>query len=85
MVSYPLRILAVLSTVGSLKLFDLPYLMTRGGPGNATVTLGITLYRRGFPDAQYGRAAAIGVVIFLLSLFFTITQFSLQRKGGDTE
>lgn len=85
MVSYPMRILAVLATVGSLKLFDLPYMMTTGGPGNATVTLGITLYRQGFVNWQYGKAAAIGVIIFLLSLAFTIAQFSWQRKGADTE
>lgn len=82
MVTYPLRILAILSTVGSLKLFDLPYLLTSGGPGYATTTLGIILYKQGFTNWQYGRAAAIGVVIFLLSLVFTITQFSLQRKDG---
>jgi raffinose/stachyose/melibiose transport system permease protein len=79
---YPLRILAVLSTVGSLKLFDLPNMMTTGGPGNATVTLGITLYRHGFVNWNYGKAAAIGVIIFVLSLIFTIAQFSLGRKKG---
>ncbi|MDP3177749.1 MAG: sugar ABC transporter permease, partial [Spirochaetaceae bacterium] len=77
---YPLRILAVLSTVGSLKLFDLPNMMTTGGPGNATVTLGITLYRHGFVNWNYGKAAEIGVVIFALSLVFTILEFSLGRK-----
>jgi raffinose/stachyose/melibiose transport system permease protein len=77
---YPLRILAVLCTVGSLKLFDLPNMMTTGGPGHATVTLGITLYRQGFVNWNYGKAAAIGVIIFILSLFFTVAEFSLGRK-----
>jgi ABC-type sugar transport system permease subunit len=85
MISYPLRILAVLMIVGSLKLFDLPYLMTKGGPGDATKTLGIILYNQGFVNWQYGSAAAVGVVIFLLSLVFTIAQFSWQRKGGEAE
>jgi ABC-type sugar transport system permease subunit len=75
-----LRILAVLCTVGSLKLFDLPQLMTRGGPGNATKTLGTILYNQGFTNWQYGSAAAIGVIILLLSLVFTIAQFSWQSK-----
>jgi len=83
MVSYSLRILAVLMIVGSLKLFDLPYLMTKGGPGDATKTLGIILYNQGFVNWQYGSAAAIGVVIFLLSLIFTIAQFSWQ--SGESE
>jgi raffinose/stachyose/melibiose transport system permease protein len=82
---YPLRILAVLATVGSLKLFDLPNMMTTGGPGNATVTLGITLYRHGFVNWNYGKAAAIGVIIFVLSLVFTIAQLSLGRgRGGES-
>jgi raffinose/stachyose/melibiose transport system permease protein len=84
LVIYPMQILAVLCTVGSLKLFDLPYMLTTGGPGNATVTLGITLYRQGFINWQYGKAAAIGVVIFLLSLAFTIAQFSWQKREGDS-
>ena len=78
--SYPFRIIMVLMTTGSLKLFDLPYILLTGGPGNATVTLGITLYRDGFINWNYGRAAAIGVVIFVLSLGLTIAQFSLGNK-----
>lgn len=80
-VSYALRIQAILATIGSLKLFDLPNLVTSGGPVNHTVTLGITLYREGFLNWQYGKAAAIGVIIFLLSLVFTVIQFSLQREN----
>ncbi len=83
MVAYPIRIIAVLSIVGSLKIFDLPYLLTWGGPGYATTTLGIIIYQQGFRNWQYGKAAAVGVVIFLLSLFFTVAQFIWQRKEGD--
>jgi raffinose/stachyose/melibiose transport system permease protein len=83
MTSYALRIVSILCIVGSMKLFDLPWLMTTGGPGYATTTLGIVLYKYGFVNWQYGRAAAVGVVIFLLSLIFTVLQFSLQRRGGD--
>ncbi len=85
MVRYPLRIIAVLCIVGSMKVFDLPFLMTRGGPADATKTLSIILYNRGFRDSQYGLAAAVGVVIFALSLVFTILQFSLQRRKGELE
>jgi len=80
---YPLQILAVLATVGSLKLFDLPYILTAGGPGDATKTLAIVLYLQGFVNWNYGTAAAVGVVIFILSLGFTIAQFSLGREKGE--
>jgi raffinose/stachyose/melibiose transport system permease protein len=82
-VSYALRIQAILATVGCMKLFDLPNMVTAGGPANHTVTLGITLYREGFLNWQYGKAAAIGVVIFLLSLVFTIIQFAIQRESNE--
>ncbi len=82
-IAYPIRICAILCIVGSLKIFDLPYLLTTGGPGYATTTLGIVLYKQGFVNWQYGKAAAVGVVIFLLSLIFTVAQFSWQRKEGD--
>ena len=82
-VSYPIRILAIISTIGSLKLFDLPWLLTGGGPGYSTTTLVIALYKQGFVNWQYGRASAIGVVVFLLALIFAVTQFSLQGKEGD--
>ncbi len=79
-VSNAIRIQALLCTIGSIKLFELPWLVTVGGPGNATTTLGIVLYKEGFLNWQYGKGAAVGVIIFLLSLVFTIFQFSIQRK-----
>jgi ABC-type sugar transport system permease subunit len=78
--SFPIRILMVLCTVGSIKLFDLPKMMTSGGPGYSTVTLGITLYNQGFVNWNYGSASAIGVVIFILSLIFTVIQFTFGTK-----
>jgi raffinose/stachyose/melibiose transport system permease protein len=85
MVAYPIRILAIISTIGSLKLFDLPWLLTGGGPGYSTTTLVIALYKQGFVNWQYGRASAIGVIIFLLALIFAVTQFSLQGKDSDAK
>lgn len=82
-ISFALRILAILCTVGSIKLFDLPWMVLKGGPGYSTVTLGITLYREGFLNWQYGKAAAIGVIIFLISLSFTVAQFTLQRNPNE--
>jgi raffinose/stachyose/melibiose transport system permease protein len=82
-ITNPIRIIAILCIVGSLKIFDLPWLLTTGGPGNATATLGTVLYKQGFVNWQYGKAAAVGVVIFLLSLIFTVAQFAWQRKEGD--
>lgn len=80
MCAYPLRLLAILATIGSIKLFDIVQMMTKGGPGNATKTLGTILYNQGFWNWKYGYAAAIGVIILLLCLTFTAIQFALVRK-----
>ncbi len=78
---YAVRIQALLAVVGSIRLFDLPWLITVGGPGNSTTTLGIELYKQGFLNWRYGLGAAIGVVIFLLSLGFTVLQFSVKPEN----
>ncbi len=75
-----IRIMILLSVLGCIRLFDLPWLTTAGGPVNATNTLVIYLYKHGFNNAQYGKGAAVGVVIFALCLVVTIIQFTTQRK-----
>jgi ABC-type sugar transport system permease subunit len=82
-ISFPLQILVLLSAIGSFKVFELPWLMCVGGPGNATETLVMFLYKEGFLNWQYGRGAAVGVVIFALCLVFTVVQFSIQRGAKD--
>ena len=78
--AYPIRILTVLCTVGSIKLFDLPKMMTSGGPGFATVTLGITLYNQGFVNWNYGSASAIGVDHLRPLAGLHLIQFTVGNK-----
>lgn len=86
MCSYQIRILAILATIGSLKLFDIVQMTTKGGPGNATKTLATILYNQGFWNWKYGEAAAVGVVILILSLIFTVLQFSIKiGKKNEAE
>jgi raffinose/stachyose/melibiose transport system permease protein len=79
-----IRIQILLIILGCIKLFDLPWLVTHGGPVvngiNTTNTLVIYLYKQGWNNAQYGVGAAVGVVIFVLCLVVTIIQFVTQRR-----
>jgi raffinose/stachyose/melibiose transport system permease protein len=84
-ISYALLIQSILCIVGSLKLFELPWIVTKGGPAKSTITLVTTLYQEGFLNWQYGKGCAIGVVIFALSLIFTIILFSMQRDNNKKE
>ncbi len=61
----------LLRTIDAFKTTDLVNLMTRGGPGNKTEFIGLTLYRQGFEAYQLGNASAIAVITLLIAIAFT--------------
>jgi raffinose/stachyose/melibiose transport system permease protein len=66
---YPVMGTAVLlNVIGGLRIFDLVYVMTRGGPNRATEVLGTYMYEQAFRISDMGYAAAIAVVIVVLSV-----------------
>ncbi len=82
-----IRIMILLTVLGCIKLFDLPWLVLKGGPVvngiNTTATMVIYLYKQGWNNAQYGVGAAVGVVLFLLCMVVTIVQFTTQRRETE--
>ncbi len=72
----------ILSTIGTLQIFDESYLLTNGGPQNATMTVGFYLYRTAFRQADFSYASTIayGLLVFIAAL--SIIQF---KFAGDRE
>jgi lactose/L-arabinose transport system permease protein len=70
----------VLSIIGTLQLFTEPFLITGGGPGNATMTLGLYLYQQGFRSFNFGYASAIAYTVALLAAGFSFLQMRLWRE-----
>lgn len=72
---------STLMVVGSLTFFDLIFVLTAGGPGDATRALALDMYQRGFQANLYGPASAIAVILVLVGLGIAL----LLRKlgGGD--
>ena len=70
----------VLSTIGTLQLFDEPYVLTNGGPNNATLTIGMYLYQNGFKYFDFGYASAIGYVLTGIIGVLALIQFWLLRE-----
>ena len=69
MLSPVLLVILMIRVIDSFKLFDIIFILTqRGGPGTATQTLGILTYNTGFIFFEVSRAAALGVVLVLISL-----------------
>lgn len=69
----------VLSIIGSFQVFDQTYVMTQGGPLNATTTVVYYIFQEGFQWFHMGYAAALGYMLFAVILIFTMAQFNLQR------
>lgn len=77
----PVIFMTVMVTViGSFKVFGTIYVLTGGGPVGSTNVLIMYLYEVGFKAFEYGKASAIGVVIFVLVLIFTLIQWTLRKK-----
>ncbi|WP_425554855.1 carbohydrate ABC transporter permease [Kitasatospora putterlickiae] len=72
----------VLSTIGTLQLFDEPYVLTRGGPDNATLTVSMYLYDNGFRYFDFGYASAIA---YALTLIVSVLGAVQMRLMGERE
>jgi len=75
------RIWIFLSVIGSLQLFDLVWIMTLGGPANASSTMVTYLFYNGVQREQFGYGAAVSVVLFVISFVFALVyqRFALRR------
>jgi lactose/L-arabinose transport system permease protein len=71
---------AILSTIGTLQLFDEPFVLTGGGPNNATLTVGMYLYTNGFRYFDFGYASAIGYALTLIIGAISLIQLRLTRE-----
>ena len=66
----------IMLTINSFKVYDQMYMITQGGPGNATMTLVYDIYNVAFVNTpRYGYASAISMVLFILVLIVTLVQF----------
>ncbi|NJP94714.1 sugar ABC transporter permease [Nonomuraea sp. FMUSA5-5] len=70
---------STLMVVGSLTLFDLIFVLTAGGPGDATRVLALDMYKRGFQANLMGPASVIAVILVLVGLALSLL---LRRLGG---
>ena len=79
-----IRVSIFLSIIGSLQLFDLIWVTTRGGPVNASNTMAVYMFDRGFVRFQFGYGSAVAVILFLICFVLALAyqRWVLRR---DTE
>lgn len=70
----------IVVAIGQLQIFAEPYVMTRGGPLNKTVTIVMLMYEQGFKFWEMGYAAAVAFILFLVIGAATVLQMQLQKE-----
>jgi raffinose/stachyose/melibiose transport system permease protein len=78
-----IRTSVYLSVLGSLQQFILVWIMTKGGPVNASETMATYMYRFGFVRFQLGYGSAVAIYMFLICLIFSLIYQYLTRKPDD--
>ena len=73
--------ISVIQIIFSLKVFDLVWVMTKGGPAESSAVLGTYLYRRAFEQQEYGYASAVAVSMF--AVIFTVTYAYYRMTKAD--
>ena len=77
-----LAIVVTLTVIGAIRVFDIVWLTTRGGPGTSTITPTVVMYQRAFANPDVGAASAIGVVLALVSLVIALVVVRLSEEGN---
>lgn len=70
----------IVSLIGSFQVFDLAFVMTKGGPANATNTIVYYVYQNAFEFYRMGYASAAAMILFAIILLITLFQYRLQNR-----
>lgn len=80
LLSPTMLVASVMAIIAALQIFDQPYVMTQGGPGNSTETVVMVIYQDAFGNLQFGTASAVGVVLTIVIMAVTALQFRLSNR-----
>lgn len=80
LISPTMLVATVMAIISALQIFDQPYVLTRGGPGDETRTAVMVIYESAFQQLEFGLASAVGIVLTALILLVTAIQFQLSKR-----
>ena len=78
-----LLFLALMTIIWSFLIFDYIYIMTQGGPADATQVVGTLLYQEAFQDQAAGYASAMGLTLGFISICVVVVYTRLRRRGWN--
>ena len=76
---------AIITVIGSFKIFTEIQILTGGGPGRASEVLATAMYRSAFVNDEMGVASAYAVIIFVITLVLSLVQMKLSKTGGEAD
>lgn len=79
----PLTVAIVLRTIEAFKVFDIIWVMTRGGPANSTKSLSIVVYQEAFSFQRAGSGASIALIVALISAVLTTFYVTAMRRQAE--
>lgn len=65
--------------IGQIQIFDEPYLLSQGGPGDSSRTISLYIYELAYQTQQYGYASTVAILLLVAVLIITFVQFRLQK------
>lgn len=66
--------------IGAFQVFDQAYMLTKGGPGNSTITLVYYIYNKGFGGLEMGYASALSFILFMIIFVFSLINMRITNK-----
>ncbi len=80
-------VLVLLTTLGTLRIFDMVWVMTAGGPSHATETVATDIYTTAFRFLQVGYAQAMAMILLVVILLITVVEYRIldRRAQAATE
>ena len=76
-----IKYVLMITLIQAMKLFTQPYIMTKGGPRNATKTLVFYIYEQGFQKGNFGYACSIATVFFIIVVTLSIVVKRISRTN----
>lgn len=78
-----IAMMLIFSLIGSMQVFELPYIMTSGGPGYSTTTVVIHIFNLAFASYNLGKATALAIVLFFVIMALVTLQRRVYRENLD--
>jgi putative chitobiose transport system permease protein len=72
----------LISLMSAIRVFDEVYVLTKGGPGTATLTSSLYIFQKGMEQFNFGYASALGLIVGAMIAVLSIIVFRFNRKGG---